>query len=206
MYSTVYACAPDSGDAMPSILTQIRIKIDSHLQRSSSGRFFIDPRDLRSILTHNIIIDAVSECSIPIHLHAPFATQIFQKGMKVFAILVHIQQPNAVIHFLERDELDARLPFSQELLSDILREDGKIFFRSQWDFIPHIFRRGHHQHIPKSYILPFLAEKPRDELEGGFGAISEITIASSMQALVTDQVRSTLIDCRDFSRGVLMWA
>ena len=101
---------------------------------------------------------------------------------------MHVGKPEMVIKFLERNELDARLPFSEEQLSDILQEDVKLFLRSQWDFLAHIFRRDHHQHIPDSHVLPFLVEKTLDELEGGFGAIPEITIASTMQALISDHV------------------
>ena len=105
----------------------------------------------------------------------------------MFGILVHIGKPNSMTKFLERNELDARLPFGQEQLSEILHEDAKLFLRSQWDFLPHIFQGDHHQHIPDSYVLPFLNDKRLDELEGGFGAISEVTVASSMQALIPDR-------------------
>lgn len=169
---------------MPSALSQIRTDIDSHLQKSAGGHFFIDPSDLRSILTYDVVLHAIQECDFPIHLHAHLTNQISQAGIKVFAILVHIGKPHSVRDLLERNELDARLPFGQEQLSDILQEDAKLFLRSQWDFIPHIFQRDRHQHIPDHYVLPFLIEKTLDELEGGFGAISEVTIASSMQALV----------------------
>ncbi len=184
---------------MPSTLSQIRTEIDSHLQKSTSERFFIDPKDLRSILTHTVILGAILECSFPVHLHAHLAHEIFHRGIKVFAILVQTRKPNSMTKFLERNELDARLPFSQEQLSDILQEDGKLFLRSQWDFLPHIFQRDYHQHIPNSYVLPFLVEKTLDELEGAFGVISEITITSSMQALITDHVRSQPAGHRAFS-------
>ena len=171
---------------MPSTLSQIRAEIDSHLQKSASEHFFIDPKDIHSILTRDVILHAILECSFPIHLHAHLADEIFQRGVKVFAILIHIGKPDSMTKFLERNDLDARLPFSQEQLSDILQGDGKLFLRSQWDFLPHIFQRDHHQHIPDSHVLPFLIEKTLDELEGGFGAISEVTIASSMQALIPE--------------------
>ena len=169
---------------MSSTLGQIRASIDSHLQKSASAQYFIDPKDLCSIMTHDSILSAILECRFPIHLHARYANEILRKGIKVFAILVHIRKPNSMIKFLEHNELDARLPFGQQQLSDILGGDAKLFLRSQYDFLPHIFRRDHHQQIPDSYILPFLHEKSMDDLEGGFGAISEVAIASSMQALV----------------------
>ncbi|KAL9043843.1 MAG: hypothetical protein Q9214_002981, partial [Letrouitia sp. 1 TL-2023] len=178
---------------MPRVLSQIRTNIDSNLQQSASGRYFIDPKDLCSILTYDVIVDAVLECSFPKHLRAHFANEIFQKGSKVFAILIHIGRPGSMIEFLERTELDTRLPFSQEQVSDILGEDGKIFFRSQWDFLPHFFQRGHHRRIPDNYVLPFLRETTLDELEGGFGVISEIAIASSMQQLMTGREPAILV-------------
>ena len=185
---------------MPSTLSQIRTQTDSHLQKSASEQLFIDPKDLRSILTHNVILGAILECSFPLYLHAHLANEIFRRGIKVFAILIHIRKPDTMTRFLERNELDARLPFSQEQLSDMLHEDGKLFLRCQWDFLPHIFQRDHHQHIPDSYVLPFLMDKNLDGLEGGFGNISEIKIASSMQALITDHVRSLPAVCRTCSR------
>ena len=171
---------------MSSTLDQIRVSIDSHLQKSASEQYFIDRRDLCSIMTHDSILGAILECCFPAHLHARYANEILQKGIKVFAILVHIRKPNSMIMFLERNELDARLPFGEQQVSDILGGDAKLFLRSQYDFLPYIFRRDHHQHIPDSYILPFLHEKRMDDLEGGFGAVSEVTIAYSMQALVNN--------------------
>ena len=94
-----------------------------------------------------------------------------------------------MIKFLERDELDARLPMTKDQLSNIIPQDAAAFFRSQWGFLPFVLQRSPHQHIHNdSFILPFLTERTLDDLEGGFGAISEITMASSMQALVPNQV------------------
>ena len=153
---------------------------------------FIDHNDLVPILTYNVILDAMLECSIPAHLQARFANKIFKKGRTTFAILIHIRKPDSIVAFLERNELDRRLPFNQQQVLDILPEDGTSFFKNQWEFVPFIFQRDYHQHIPDGYVLPFLTDTRLEELEGGFGAISEVTIASSMQKLVANDVSSYL--------------
>ena len=95
-----------------------------------------------------------------------------------------------MVKFLEQNELDARLPMTKDQLSDIIPQDAAAFFKNQWGFLPYIFQRNHHQHINNdSFILPFLRDQTLDDLEGGFGVISEITIAPSMQAMVPGQVR-----------------
>ena len=111
-----------------------------------------------------------------------------------FAILLHLGRSSEIVKFLERQELDARLPMTKDQLSDIIPQDAAAFFKDQWGFLPYIFQRSPHQHIHNdNFVLPFLKDQILDELEGGFGAISEVTMAPSMQAMVPAQVRQTVV-------------
>ena len=114
-----------------------------------------------------------------------------------FAILLHLRRSSEMVKFLERNQLDARLPMTKDQLSDIIPEDAAAFFKDQWGFLPYIFQRNLHQHIHSDhFVLPFLEDRALDDLEGGFGAISEVTIAPSMQAMVPDQVSWPAVACR----------
>ena len=93
-----------------------------------------------------------------------------------------------MILFLERNELDARLPMNKAQLSEIIPDAMISFFKTQWDFLPPVFKRDHHQHINDNLVLPFVKEQVLDELEGGFGSISQISISPSMQNMVSHQV------------------
>ena len=174
---------------MPSILSHLYSQINELWQTSASGQHFIDPRELRSLLTRDVIVQAIQECSFPEHQRVLFADKIYHTGLKTFAILLHMRCSMEMVKFLEQNELDSRLPMSKDQLSDIIPQDAAAFFKNQWGFLPYILQRNHHQHINHdSFILPFLRDQTLDDLEGGFGVISEITIAPSMQTMVRSQV------------------
>lgn len=175
---------------MPSVSSHLCTQINECWQVSASGQYFLDPQHLRSILPHHVIIKAMHESSFPQHQHLLFAEQISHTGLTTFAILLHLRRSHEITKFLERNELDARLPMTKDQLSDIIPQDAAAFFKDQWGFIPYIFQRNPHQHIHNdNFVLPFLKDRTLDDLEGGFGAMSEVTIAPSMQAMVPDQVR-----------------
>ena len=175
---------------MPSVLSHLCTQINERWQVSASGQYFIDPQHLSSILPHHVIIQAVQASSFPQHQHLLFADKISHTGLTTFAILLHLGRSDEIAKFLERNELDARLPMTKDQLSHIIPQDAAAFFKDQWGFLPYIFQRNPHQHIHNdNFVLPFLKDRTLDDLEGAFGAISEVTIAPSMQAMVPDQVR-----------------
>lgn len=85
-----------------------------------------------------------------------------------------------MILLLEGNELDARLLVSKGQLSEIIPDAMISFFKIQWDFLPHVFKLDHHQHTNDNLVLPFVKERVLDELEGGFGSISQISLSPSM--------------------------
>ena len=175
---------------MPSLLSHLCTQISERWQVSATGQYFVDPQHLRSILPHHVIIQLMHESSFPQHQHLLFADKISHTGLTTFAILLHLGRSNEIAKFLERNELDARLPMTKDQLSDIIPQDAAAFFKGQWGFLPYILQRNPHQHIHNdNFVLPFLTDRTLDDLEGGFGVISEVTIAPSMQAMVPDQVR-----------------
>ena len=182
---------------MPSILNYLSTQINERWQLSASGQYFIDPEHLRSILPHHVIVQAMQESSFPQHQQLLFADKISHAGLMTFAILLHLGRSSKIHQFLERNELDARLPMTKDQLSEIIPEDAAAFFKDQWGFLPYIFQRNPHQHIHNdNFVLPFLKDRTLDDIEGGYGAMSEVTIAPSMQAMVPDQVSWPAVACR----------
>jgi len=113
--------------------------------------------------------------------------KIFDEGVKTFAILPTIGAEEDIEHFIERGELDARLPLSDTTVQEVLKTKYAAFLEIQWEFIPYRFARGHRL-LRDKHILPITKETRLSELDGSFGAISRIEIPSSMQHFVQTKV------------------
>ena len=149
------------------MLSHLSTQINERWQVSASGQYFIDPQHLRSILPHHFVVQAMHESPFPQHQHLLFAGKISHTGLMTFAILLHLGRSNEVVKFLERNELDTRLPMTKDQLSNIIPQDAAAFFKDQWGFLPYISQRDPHQHIHNdNIVLPFLKDRTLDDLEG----------------------------------------
>ncbi|KAH7136337.1 kinase-like domain-containing protein [Dactylonectria macrodidyma] len=150
-------------------------------------RSFIPQKQLYRLLSRDRISAVIRDIpSIPIH-RAENVINIIAKGAsKVFAILSLLKgEEGRIVDFISHDQfqqssLDSRLPFSLEMLQDIIPDIAIDFYRAQWDLSAPIFSRGVvHRELHDSTRLPFVREALIGE--GGFGQVYELELHADHQ-------------------------
>ncbi|KAF2785610.1 hypothetical protein K505DRAFT_344512 [Melanomma pulvis-pyrius CBS 109.77] len=125
-----------------------------------------------------------------------YSNVIRSKAIKLFAILVRIQQPLFIIPFIECQIYDDKLPLNTLLLQALPNASllNPLFFDTQFDFIPHFFERGLHSHINDNRtVLPYDEVQRLPDLDGSFGSISRVTIHPEFHNLSIEPVRCILL-------------
>ena len=160
----------------------LRERIQSLRLRNIDSKNFVPAGSLNSILSNDVVAQAVKECNFPKYRQSEVASWIVQGGRRTFAILIMIRQEFLMLNFVEKDQLqdawaDSKLPFSRLALEKILPTESAIdFFDNQWEFVSPIFSPSKgHRHLDDHIILPFF-DNLRQRGDGGFGLVSEIDV------------------------------
>lgn len=157
-------------------------QIERAKERSISGKYFIRPTRVRDILTPAAIELAVAEVNCDPHDRIGLGKKIELEGIFVFATLICMRRVDHIVAFRNHDCL--KLPVSEAKAELIAHEFGLSFAREyQWQFVPYYFKRDmndHHYEIDElGMILPFVEEV--DRVDGGHGAVSKVTVPTSLQ-------------------------
>jgi hypothetical protein len=147
---------------------------------------YIPYAELDKYLDLVVVSNAIKESKLDPPKQDEIIQTILVGGKRVFAILIRINCLEAIVRFIERDQLqlhplDAKLPFSEPILIAILGETpGNSFYRKQWSFVAPLFRGDlSHRILDKPTILPFNGNRKIGE--GAFGAVYEVTIDARHQ-------------------------
>ena len=172
---------------MSVTLAQFRQKIEDLRQRAANQRYYIDPKALQSLCTHELVLHVVKECNVPRHSQEERAKTITAIGFVTFSILVYIGQERLIVKFLESDmfnKLDDRLPMNMDELDTIAPGQLKRFEEHQWQFRPVILERDTYKNIGDKFIIPFKEDVRNHDSDGSFGKIYTVTFEAAMQKLL----------------------
>jgi len=165
--------------------------LSSLRQESSSGACFIVYEDLKQAVDRNLVSDVLEGFFQPEHRRATATLTIIEKGLKTFSILAWMRQENLITHFMENNELDARLPMEESQVRRVSNEVAERFWTEvQWEFLPHEFRKAdYHRVIRNKVILPFTGETKM--AEGASGEIYKSALAGPLQFFLPGKVPTT---------------
>ena len=172
----------------------LREKIDKLRTKSTDDRYFFSQHDIRTLLTDDIIAEAISECvqdhAIPEHQGTYVTTRIVNEGKIIFGILVWKKWLHKLIKCIEHNVLDSQLPLEVARADEILGNIGWNFaHNAQWEFLPRILTNemsGIHSRFRKEEILPFIDETWLGE--GSFGDVFKVSVLPSSQTMFPKQV------------------
>jgi hypothetical protein len=166
-----------SKETIRSIWTQI----ENNRVRSISGRYFVPPSSLATILTAPAISKAVAELECEPEDRINLARTIQFRGRLIFAILIWMHEADAIVAFQRHRCLDSRLPLDEATAKSIVPNFGATFANDvQWQFQPYCFRRNEDVEIGEAEILPYIQEA-RGMTQGGFGTLIKLEIHPSLQ-------------------------
>lgn len=176
---------------MRNILTSLREEIIRLRSQNADNQKFIDIPRFREILTEEITHNALLACGFLPHQCREYTVRIRNEAFRIFALLLYLESPWLIGPFLEHSIHD--IPVRKEQLSELSVELGEQFksgfLTKQLAFKPHFFHRGRFARVDPSAVLPIVKKNELDELEGSFGAISEIVIAPSFHDFFDTKVR-----------------
>lgn len=179
------------GGASDKVIAQIK----SLRRTTADGNPYVANQNLQTIFERNTIIATLKECAIPEWRISSLATSVREGGVVVFAILTWIQRPETIVDFVDKQELDDRLPFKENDLPSI-NPDVPQFFDAQWAFLPVYLREGGFRKFRDREVLPFQTESAEPSLDGSFGVISKVTIDPSMHDFVPEQCKEASVFIR----------
>lgn len=173
---------------MDEVTTRFRNSLQSRRYPGpgSKGSFFYIYEDLQDITTEVLIADLVG-LNCPDQAVEDVAASIRSSGIRLFCILVLMNQVDQIPNFLAHNTLDSRLPIREEAeLHHIAPDIGGLFFtKYQWQFFPCFFRKDYgHLILPDPTILPFTSDETI--AEGSGGVISSVKIPVQQQNFFTE--------------------
>jgi hypothetical protein len=161
--------------SLKSLLKNIR-------KENSDLRWFVPHAALRDLMTKENIHGFLDHQIKPYHLEET-TDSVFREGVRIFAILIMIDEVPSLPRFMETQQLhDNLIPFS-EVKGGILPE-SKVgdFLDIQWELSAPEFSRGTLTYMfHERTRLPFVMDAKVDE--GGFGTVYEFKIDPSHQQL-----------------------
>ena len=176
----------------------LRGKIDKLRTKSIDERYFFSRHDICTLLTNDIIAEAIKECvqerAIPDHQEPDVVNRIANEGKIIFGILVWKKWLHKLIDCIEHNALDSQLPLEVARADEILGSIGWNFaHNAQWEFLPRILTNemsGIHSRFRKEEILPFIDETWLGE--GSFGDVFKVSVLPSSQTMFPKQVRFSI--------------
>ncbi|KAL2831515.1 hypothetical protein BDW59DRAFT_157941 [Aspergillus cavernicola] len=173
------ASKTNAADSLRTALLSLR-------KKATDQRYFIPFPSLSSLLTRPAIANVVPELCHQPHRHTAVIDTIYERGIRVFAILLLLNQEQLVLGFLESGIHDAQLPVEpQQLLRASPLVSSRFSTEVQWEVISHVFEKCPlHQRIQIEVTLPYIAEEKRGE--GSGGEIFQCVIAEGQHRLPTD--------------------
>lgn len=172
---------------MGPVLDVLSARISTLRRTSASGESYVSKQELQQLFNRMNVIDTLKECRVPEWRISTAATTICDIGLVTFAILLWIRRPEVIIDLVDKQELDSRLPFDKNSLSDIA-SSAPQFFDAQWAFLPVSLTLHGFRIIRPKEVIPFTSDTAKPEMDGSFGTISKVTIEPLLQSLVPEAV------------------
>jgi hypothetical protein len=166
-------------------LDSLWVQIQNSYVKALDNRSFVPPSSLTTIFTSRAIAAAVAELSCAAEHRLGLAEAIHCGGIRTFAVLVWMKQPDLVVTFRRKRCLD-RLPLDQGTALATADEYAPSFLRLQWEFLPFYFRSGQDVDIDLE-ILPFIRNLG-PLTPGGFGDVEKLEIHPSLQSFAPHNV------------------
>ena len=173
---------------MSSRTEKLRKDIEALHKKASSERYYVNPKELKELCTLEVIKGAVEECGFSLANREETTHSILENGIITFSILVYNSQESLMIKFLDREELDEKLPMNHMTLKKIIGEPADKFYREQWEFTPIILPKRRHRQIDDEAVLPFMHEEHLRDRDGSFGTIYRFIMESNMQRFFHTEV------------------
>lgn len=174
---------------MAQVLRDLRLRLKQLRVQNADRRWFIPGLCLHDVLTGTTIRQTLLAAKIQPHMVDEVVEHVLGHGIRIFGILVLIEQAAATVKFMEEGELtDHRLPFNRSTLGKLLQDTDLAvadFEECQWELIAPKFLRGTvHRSLSADFVLPFM----KDELmgQGAFGMVYEIMLHPKNQYLEAD--------------------
>lgn len=154
------------------------------LRRLNSGhQWFIPQLSLYQLMSRDAIRRALQDTGTEPYNLDEMVEYISRNGIKIFAILVLIDQGAFASSFVKAKLTDQQLPFSSDTLCNHLSpQSSGHFYERQWKFTALAFHRSTTNRTFSSIsILPFVDEKFIGS--GSFASVYEIKLDSCHQQL-----------------------
>ena len=178
----------------------LKRQIENFMIRSESENFFLPRSCLDQIFTIEAIQEAVKELRCPVTDKFGLPQDIFNHGIRLFAILVKNGEEEMIIEFRKHDSLDLEAPMDETRANQVAGKIGQLFAqRYQWEFLPYEFKQNMRDSRRvigyDAMVLPFVG-KPQRSASGAFGEVSVIKIHPSQQEFIKNKVRARIIPQR----------
>ncbi|KAI5846856.1 kinase-like domain-containing protein [Tricharina praecox] len=188
---------------MAFTIDTLRLEIGKLHQQSVDGRSFVDPHDLKSLLSRRAIAEVIHLCAVPDWQRSSMVDIIFDRGRVLFGILVWKKWHRGLTGFIEHDALDDALPLDEARAMLISGTFGWEFARHiQWEFLPRVLLRemsDHHYHFHKDEILPFTNEAFLGN--GFFGTVHKMSVVPSLQTIFPKQTSQVFMVRKTLQHG-----
>jgi len=156
--------------------------IESARKKTAHNDWFIPYKNLRTILDRESVARRLTECGVPAENRDETLELVLTKAIKVFGILVQVEQESLVVDFISNDILDEKLPLSAELVEEI-KVDAR-FLELQWEYVAPIFtKRSVTVKLKDRHILPFLEDQKLDGAHGGYANAFRVSLDPQHQDL-----------------------
>ena len=162
----------------------IRRDLKKALIKNVDARFFLPEQELVRILTDDNVKECISQADMEEYLKHDCIMAILNGGRRVLALLLMLKKVELIRKFVETDQspkisyLDSRLPFEQESLERILRDDTDAIHdisKNQWEVMaPYFQEEQTHRIFQVDVVMPFIHSKSIGA--GGFGDVLEVTL------------------------------
>jgi hypothetical protein len=165
-------------------MDRLKSEIKNLRRRNALRHYYVPESSFFKVMTEDRIHQALIES--PSYQREEIVGKVFQRGRKIFGILILLNQAVQLSKFIEADQFDdAKLPFKEGFLVEdihLSNEEAKDFHERQWELIAATFSRGTlNRHLEENTILPFTEDKEIGK--GHFGKVYEVTLDPGHQEL-----------------------
>lgn len=167
--------------SLPTELDLLKRGINKIRVKNWNAQRFVPEDKLCDLMSRDMIAKVLGNLCPP-YLCEEITDFILKRALKVFGILVLIDEVSQIQRFIQNDQygthkVDHQLPFTEEKLKEIFQGDyvADLFHEKQWEFAVPTFSG---QVVPRTLelrtVLPYLSDIHL--ITSGFGSIYKVKI------------------------------